>query len=108
MAAPSMPTCLSVTVTNEVGGLVPQPRPPVGPVSPGMGLARERVAAEERRTRREDFMVGVGMGGVFGVKCKWILRGVSGFLLSVLELGLLYVYGVLGSCIEEMLLSVDI
>jgi len=73
MATPSMPTCLSVTVTDEVGSLVPQPWRAVGPVSPGMGLASERVAAEERRMRREDFMVWLGMGGRFWLKCEWIL-----------------------------------
>lgn len=78
-----MPTCLSVTVTDSVGSLVPQPRPPVGPVSPGMGLASARVAAEERRTRREDFMVMLGMRGVFWLKCEWILAEFYGAWLVV-------------------------
>lgn len=73
MGAPSMPTCLSVTVTDEVGSLLPQPRPPVGPRSLGRGLASVRAAAEERRMRREDFMVWLGMGGRFWLKCEWIL-----------------------------------
>lgn len=73
MAAPSMPTCLSVTVTDEVGSLVPQPRPPVGPRSLGRGLASVRAAVVERRTRREDFMVWLGMRGGLWLKCEWIL-----------------------------------
>lgn len=72
MAAPSMPTCWSVTVTDEVGSLVPQPMPPVGPRSPRIGLASERAAAEERRTRREDLMARLGMRGVFWLQCEWV------------------------------------
>jgi len=55
-----------------MGFVLPQPhnKSPAGPMSLGMGVASETTAAEEKGARREDFMVWMGMRGMFCLKSE--------------------------------------